>query len=146
MIRQRIYQIAAGYEDCNDADLLRIDPALRLAIGKRQDAGAGQSILSKVKNGVLGTEEGLGALGETLTRSNEPLTRRKKNQRLVVDVDSSEDPAHRKRVNVAFNGHFGKNCFHPLFAFTQTGAAWERSCGPATFIQPMAFWPFSMLL
>ena len=28
------YQIAAGYEDCNDADFLRIDPALRLAIGK----------------------------------------------------------------------------------------------------------------
>jgi hypothetical protein len=24
MIRQRVYQIAAGYEDCNDADLLRI--------------------------------------------------------------------------------------------------------------------------
>ena len=34
MIRQRVYQIASGYEDCNDADHLRIDPALRLAIGK----------------------------------------------------------------------------------------------------------------
>jgi hypothetical protein len=31
MVRQRVYQIAAGYEDCNDADFLRIDPALRLA-------------------------------------------------------------------------------------------------------------------
>jgi hypothetical protein len=30
MVRQRVYQIAAGYEDCNDADYLRIDPALRL--------------------------------------------------------------------------------------------------------------------
>ncbi len=34
MVCQRVYQIAAGYEDCNDADFLRIDPALRLAIGK----------------------------------------------------------------------------------------------------------------
>jgi hypothetical protein len=34
MVRQRVYQIAAGYEDCIDADYLRIDPALRLAIGK----------------------------------------------------------------------------------------------------------------
>ncbi len=34
MNRQRVYQIAAGYEDCNDANYLRIDPALRLAIGK----------------------------------------------------------------------------------------------------------------
>jgi len=34
MVRQRIYQIAAGYEDCNDPDYLWIDPALRLALGK----------------------------------------------------------------------------------------------------------------
>jgi hypothetical protein len=26
MVRQRVYQIAAGYEDCNDADFLRNDP------------------------------------------------------------------------------------------------------------------------
>ncbi len=34
MIRQRVYQIAAGYEDCNDADHLRIDPALALPSGR----------------------------------------------------------------------------------------------------------------
>jgi hypothetical protein len=39
MVRQRVYQIAAGYEDCNDADFLRIDPALRLALGKDHRAG-----------------------------------------------------------------------------------------------------------
>ena len=39
IIRQRVYPIAAGYEDCNDADFLRIDPALRLALGKDQQAG-----------------------------------------------------------------------------------------------------------
>jgi hypothetical protein len=47
MIRQRIYQIGAGYEDCNDADFLRKDPALRLALGKDHQAGAGQSMLSR---------------------------------------------------------------------------------------------------
>ncbi len=48
MVRQRVYQMAAGYEDCNDADYLRIDPALRLAIGKDQQVGAGQSRLSRL--------------------------------------------------------------------------------------------------
>lgn len=38
MLRQRIYQIAAGCEDCNGADSLRIGPALRLAIGKGDEA------------------------------------------------------------------------------------------------------------
>ncbi len=37
MIRQRIYQMAAGYEDCNDADFLRVDPALRLSLDKDAD-------------------------------------------------------------------------------------------------------------
>ena len=63
MIRQRVYQIAAGYEDCNDADHLRIDPALRLALCKSHNAGAGQSMLSRLENEVLGGETGLKALG-----------------------------------------------------------------------------------
>jgi len=43
MVRQRVYQMAAGYEDCNDADFLRIDPALRLVLGKDHCLGASQS-------------------------------------------------------------------------------------------------------
>ena len=54
MVRKRVYQIAAGYEDCNDADFLRIDPALRLALGKDHRLGACQSMLSLLENDVLG--------------------------------------------------------------------------------------------
>ena len=43
MVRQRIFQIAARYEDCNDADFLRIDKALRLALGKDHQAGVGHA-------------------------------------------------------------------------------------------------------
>ena len=32
LLRQRVYQIAAGYEDCNDANELRKDPALRVSL------------------------------------------------------------------------------------------------------------------
>jgi hypothetical protein len=55
MAQQRVYQIAAGYEDCHNADFLRIDPALRLAIGKGDEAGAGQQRLTRFENEVLGT-------------------------------------------------------------------------------------------
>ena len=133
MIRQRVYQIAAGCEDCNNADLLRIDPALSLTIGKEQDAGAGQPMLSRLANGALGIEEGLEALEETLTRSNEPLMKRKKKQRLIVDVGSTNDPAHVKQKNVYSNGHFRKNCFHPLFAFTSDGDCLGAKLRPGNF-------------
>ena len=121
MVRQRVYQIAAGYEDCNDADFLRIDPALRLAIGKDHQTGASQSRLSWLENDVLGNAVGLEALDGALTRATDALLKRKNKKRLIIDLDSTEDPAHGKQEGVAYNGHFAKNCFHPLFAFTSDG-------------------------
>jgi hypothetical protein len=70
MTRQRVYQIAAGYENCKDADFLRLDPSLRLAIGKGDEAGAGQSRLSRLDNEVVGTEAGLTTLENALMGSN----------------------------------------------------------------------------
>lgn len=105
-------------EDCNDGDLLLIDPVLRLAIGKRRQAQAGQSRLSRLENEVLGTEPGLPALKNALMRPNDTLRKRKKKQRPIVDVDSMEAPAYGKQENVAFNGFLGKSCFHGVFAFT----------------------------
>ena len=122
LVRQRVYQIAAGYEDCNDADLLRIDPALRLALGKDHKFGASQSMLSRLENEVLGNEAGLLALDEAIWRSTDSLIRRINKQLLTIDLDSSEDPAHGNQECIAYNGHFGKNCFHPIFAFTSEGA------------------------
>ncbi len=121
MNRQRVYQIAAGYEDCNDADYLRIDPVLRLAIGKGHKLGASQSMLSGLENEVLGNEAGLKALDGALQRSTDALLGKQGKRRLIVDVDSTKDPAHGSQENVAYNGHFGTNCYHPLFAFTSDG-------------------------
>ena len=113
--------MAAGYEDCIDADQLRIDPALRPALGKDHKKCAGQSMMSKLENDYLGSGQGLLALEKALARSADALLRRKSKRRLIVDFDSTEDPAHGKQENVVYNGHFKKNCFHPLFAFTSDG-------------------------
>ena len=121
MIRQRVYQIAAGYEDCNDADYLRIDPAMRLALGKGHQFGASQSVMSRLENNILGTASGQEALNAMITRSTDVLLKRKNKKRLILDVDSTEDPAHGNQDQMAYNGHFGKNCFHPLFCFTSDG-------------------------
>jgi len=121
LLRQRVYQMAAGYEDCNDANHLRIDPALRLALGKDEDCAASQSMLSRLENEILGNEQGMAALDETLQRSIDALLTKKRKGRLILDMDSTEDPAHGRQEGVAFNGHFGKSCYHPLFCFTSEG-------------------------
>lgn len=68
-ICQQVYQMAAGYEDCKDADFLGFDPALRPSLGKGKKYGAGQSALSRLENGILGNPVGLKALDEAALRS-----------------------------------------------------------------------------
>jgi len=123
MIRQRVYQIAAGYEDCNDADFLRVDQALRLSLGKDTELGASQSILSRLENDILGNAEGLKALDEAILRAADALIKKKWKYRFILDVDSTNDPTHGKQEGAEYNGHFREECFHPNFAFTGEGDA-----------------------
>ncbi|HYA42446.1 MAG TPA: IS1380 family transposase, partial [Syntrophobacteraceae bacterium] len=121
LLRQRVYQVAAGYEDCNDADHLRIDPALRLALGKEHESGAGQSALCRFENKILVTPQGLNALEKALTQSADTLPRRRNKRRLIIDVHSTEDPVHGKQEGAAFNGYFDQLCYYPLFCLTNKG-------------------------
>ncbi len=121
LLRQRVYQVAAGYEDCNYADHLRVDPALRLALGKEHESGASQSALSRFENKILATGKGLKALEDMVSRSANTLLRRRNKRRLIIDVDSTEDPVHGNQEGAAFNGYFEQVCYHPLFCFTDNG-------------------------
>ncbi len=50
LIRQRVYQIAAGYEDCNDADDLCHDPAFLTALALHDHGRSGsQPTLSRIE-------------------------------------------------------------------------------------------------
>lgn len=53
LVRQRVYQIACGYEDQNDAETLRKDPLLKLVLGRLPESGAelaSQPTLSRLEN------------------------------------------------------------------------------------------------
>ena len=53
MIRARIFAISCGYEDADDLDFLRTDPAFKLACGKLPDTGSdlcSQPTLSRLEN------------------------------------------------------------------------------------------------
>jgi len=113
MIRQRVYQIAAGYEDCDDADFLRVDPALRLSLDNDADFGASQSMLSRLENDILGNPEGLKALDEAILRSADALIQKKWKYRFILDVDSTDHPDYGKQEGCEYNDHFRAECFHP---------------------------------
>ena len=53
MIRARVFAIACGYQDADDLDFLRADPAFKLACGRLPDTGGdlcSQPTLSRLEN------------------------------------------------------------------------------------------------
>ena len=54
LLKQRVFQIAAGYEDANDATTLRHDPIFKLLLGRLPESGAplaSQPTISRFENG-----------------------------------------------------------------------------------------------
>ena len=114
LLRQRLYQIAAGYEDGNDATALRRDPTL-CAVAARGLPLASQPTLSRLENGVewesIRLLETQGA--EWLCRYEQ----RGQREEIILDVDSTEDPTHGQQAFSFFNGHYGGYMYHPVLIF-----------------------------
>lgn len=66
LLRQAVYGRVAGYEDTNDADRLRVDPAMRHVVGGRAEKklGASTSEMGRFETDLLGEKENIRALSE----------------------------------------------------------------------------------
>ncbi|MBE7463044.1 MAG: IS1380 family transposase [Planctomycetes bacterium] len=124
LLRQAVYGRLAGYEDTNDAERLRFDPAARQVVGgrAREKEAASTSEMGWFETEVLTRKEHLRSLldlpGEWIDRVQ---TRTGASKRLVLDMDSSESETYGDQQGSAFNGHFDCTCYHPLFLFNQDG-------------------------
>jgi len=126
LLRQRIYQIACGYEDCNDADWLRRDPALKIAVGRTpqgQDL-ASQPTLSRLENAVGWRE--CWRLSEQFIACYVERHRRQPPQRIVLDADATDDETHGRQQLSFFHGYFDEYCYLPLLVFAQREGKGEQ--------------------
>ena len=123
LLRQSVYGRLAGYEDTNDAERLRVDPALRQVVGgrARKRAAASTSLMSRFETEMLASDENLQALSDLCGRWVAEANRRSGMRELILDMDSSESPTHGRQEGSAWNGHFECTCYHPLFCFNQFG-------------------------
>ena len=119
LVRQRVFQIASGYADQDDADTLRTDPLLKLVCGRLPDSGAdlaSQPTLSRLENAV--DRRTLEALAEALVTV---YLRERGGQgppdRVRLDLDGTDDPAHGQQEGVAYHGYFRQHMYHPLLVF-----------------------------
>lgn len=120
LVRQRVFSIALGYADGNDAARVGGDPVLKLACGRSPGSEgnlASQPTLSRFERGRSGRELiGMARALEDIVI--EGLARRhKRARRITIDLDSSEDPTHGQQPFTYFNGYYDTWCYLPLFGF-----------------------------
>ncbi len=129
LFRQRVYQIAAGYEDANDADTLRMDPALKMVLGRteRQPDLASQPTLSRFENRRRRRElfKLGGAFIDLFIKARR--ARKTKPKVIVIDLDGTEDEVHGAQQLSLFNGYFRHRCYHPLVAFATVDGEAEQA-------------------
>jgi hypothetical protein len=117
LIRQRTYQIVAGYEDCNDANVVRKDPALKTACGRKltdEDLGS-QPTLSRLENSIANKD--LYKIGEHFIDLYIRRNRRRKPKRIILDLDGTDDPTYGDQQLTFFHGYYDQYMYHPLVIY-----------------------------
>jgi hypothetical protein len=117
LLQQRIYQIVAGYEDCNDADMLRSDPSLKAACDRNlRDADlASQPTLSRLENTV--TKADLYRMAELFLNRYIQRKKKQKPKRIVLDLDGTDDPTYGEQQLTFFHGYYDQYMYHPLVIY-----------------------------
>lgn len=117
IMRARVFAIACGYEDANDLDDLRADPAFKLACGHLPESGgdlASQPTISRLENA---------AGPRTLIRMSHALvdvwcaSHPRPPRSITLDIDDTADTAHGHQAGAVFNAHYDERCFLPIHVY-----------------------------
>jgi hypothetical protein len=121
LLRQRIYGIALGYEDCNDATTLRRDPVLKTCCDRdpfsERDLGS-QPTLSRLEN-QMGPKRCY-LIAQQLLESYF-VRHPQRPKRLILDLDTSHDPTHGQQEFTAFHAFYDEHIYLPLMIYDQDG-------------------------
>lgn len=135
LLRQRIGALSMGYEDLNDHDRLRCDPAhglmagkadiegLRRSEGNRGKALAGHSTLNRLEQSALGSDGRYKKTVPDAARIEQLLIEEgvkaipRRSARIVLDFDATDDPLHGEQEGRFFHGYYGHYCYLPLYCF-----------------------------
>ena len=122
IVRARILAIACGYEDGNDLDRLRSDPAFKLACGRLPDSG-----LDLCSQPTLSRAENLPDLRTIIRLSNVLVDLWLQSYQtppasVTLDIDDTVDVVHGHQQLSLFNAHYDERCFLPIHIYdTATG-------------------------
>jgi hypothetical protein len=138
LIAQRVYALALGYEDLNDHDDLRRDPLLAAVVGvidptgkdrpRLRDRGkalAGKSTLNRLELSPIGADE-TNRYKKIVCRTHDVerllvslflQAHRQPPERIILDIDATDDPIHGHQLGRFFHGYYKNYCYLPLYIF-----------------------------
>jgi len=120
LLRQRVFQIACGYEDADDADALRNDPALKMACERRPDGAplASQPTISRWENAMSRTDLFRFALVlvDLFIESYETPP-----AAIILDLDDTADETHGHQQLALFNAYYDSYCYQPIHIYEGSG-------------------------
>jgi Transposase DDE domain group 1 len=119
LIRQRVFQIACGYEDQNDSNSLREDPLLKLVCGSLPENGpnlASQPTISRLENAANArccyriAQAFLELYLRERAKGGAP-------EKVLLDFDATADPTHGEQEGSYYHGYYEQHIYHPLLVF-----------------------------
>jgi hypothetical protein len=139
LLRTVVLTQAQGWSSQRDVDLLRCDPAFRLAVSKRRGESpllprredslepeglASQPTLSRLMSALSAEQnrEGLQRVLCTWAAHRTGVSAASPRKELTLDLDSLPIEVHGHQAGSAYNGHYRECCFHPLIV------SWEFGC------------------
>jgi len=117
LLTQRVFQIAAGYEDCNDCNDLHEDMIFKMCAGLLPQSDndlASQPTMSRLENTVTKTD--LFRLGECLvdifinSYSKAPSV-------IILDCDDTNNDTYGQQELALFNNYYNEYCYMPLHIY-----------------------------
>jgi hypothetical protein len=138
LVAQRVHALALGYEDLNDHDDLRRDPLLATVVGKADPTGktrqrprdrgkalAGKSTLNRLELTPPGADSD--SRYKKITCRTHDVERlfvtlflqahSRPPERIVLDLDATDDPIHGHQLGRFFHGYYKNYCYLPLYIF-----------------------------
>ena len=138
LVAQRVYGLALGSEDLNDHDDLRCDPLLAAVVGKRDPTGqtrrrrrdrgkalAGKSTLNRLELTPVVADSN--SRYKKISCNTREVERRlvvlflqahdRPPERIVWDLDATDDPVHGHQLGRFFHGYYKNYCYLPLYIF-----------------------------
>ncbi len=138
LVAQRVYALALGYEDLNDHDDLRHDPLLAVMVGKKDPLGrtrgrkrdrgkalAGKSTLNRLE--LTPVRADAKSRYKKITLDRQAMQRlftdvflqshKRPPERIVLDLDATDDPIHGHQSGRFFHGYYKSYCYLPLYIF-----------------------------